>query len=332
MRRFLQSSARILAATTILLTILLSAFWLFAAQPLVSPGPRRSRESADPQRLRQHVEFLTGLEPTRAAKHPVVLDRAAEYLAARLAEAGATVRFQPYSANRRSYRNVLATLGAEHERFVVVGAHYDAFGEFVRNPGADDNASGTAGLVELVRVLAREPLPVRVEFVAYSTEEPPYFASEFMGSAIHAGSVEDRKPEAMICLEMIGYFTEVQPWPSGLLDLMYPDHGQFIGVIGRPRDRALVARIKSGLRARREIEVISYAGPSFDGLDASDHRNYWARGIHAVMISDTAFVRNPNYHTERDTAETLDYLRMGQVVNGLAEAILAWPVPANPES
>lgn len=330
MSRILWSSVRILAAAAILLTILLTSFWVFAAQPLVSAGSRIGRESADPRRLRQHVDFLTGLEPERAAKHPVVLDRAAEYIAARLEETGASVRFQAYSANRRNYRNVLATLGAEHDRFVVVGAHYDAFGEFVRNPGADDNASGTAGLVELVRVLAKQPLPVRVEFAAYSTEEPPHFASEFMGSAVHARSVENRRPEAMICLEMIGYYSEAQPWPSGLLDLMYPDHGQFIGVIGRPRDRSIVARVKAGLRARGEIEVISYAGPHFDGLDASDHRNYWARGIPAVMITDTAFVRNPNYHTEHDTAETLDYVRMSQVVNGIAEAILAWPARASP--
>jgi len=329
MNRAIKSFIRILAVTATLLAILLGAFWLFAAQPLVSPGPRQARASADPQRLRQHVEFLTGLEPTRAAKHPVVLDRAAEYLAARFEEAGASVRFQPYSANRRNYRNVVATLGEEHDRFVVVGAHYDAFGEFVRNPGADDNASGTAGLVELARVLAKESLPVRVELVAYSTEEPPHFASESMGSAVHARSVESAKPEAMICLEMIGYFSDLQPWPSGLLDLMYPDHGQFIGVIGRPSDRELAARIKAALLARREIEVISYAGPFFDGLDASDHRNYWSRGIPAVMVSDTAFVRNANYHTERDTAATLDYVRMSQVVNGLAEALVQWPDDAS---
>lgn len=327
MSRVLRSFVRVLAATVVLLTVLLGAFWLFAAQPLVSPRPRLGHDSADPQRLRKHVEFLTALEPPRAAKHPVVLDRAADYLAARLEEAGAGVRFQPYFANRREYRNVLATLGADHDRFVVVGAHYDAFGEFVRNPGADDNASGTAGLIELARVLAQEALPVRVAFVAYSTEEPPHFASDAMGSAVHARSVENPKPEAMICLEMIGYYSEVQPWPSGLLDLMYPDHGQFIGVVGRPRDRSLVARVKAGLRARGEIEVISYAGPLFDGLDASDHRNYWARGIPAVMVTDTAFVRNPNYHTARDTADTLDFVRMSQVVNGLAEAILAWPPP-----
>jgi Zn-dependent M28 family amino/carboxypeptidase len=326
-KALLRSTTRIAGTAAAVSTALFVAFWLYATQPFAGRAPSRLRASADPMRLRRHVELLAALAPVRDAAHPEVLDQAADYIARELAQAGAEVKSQAYSVRGSRFRNVVGVLGGGQERFVVVGAHYDAFGDAGPNPGADDNASGTAGLLELARLLARESLPVEVHLVAFSTEEPPYYASPFMGSAVHARSVAARKPEAMICLEMIGYFTETQDWPSPLMRLMYPGNGQFIGVVGRPADRPLVARLKSSLAARGEIAVTSYAGPFFDGLDASDHRNYWEIGVPAAMIGDTAFLRNPNYHAPSDVPQSLDYTRMSQVVNGVANALLSWSRP-----
>ncbi len=128
-----------------------------------------------------------------------------------------------------SDRNVIAGWARRLDPLVVVGAHYDAMGELGPNPGADDNASGAAGLVELARLLAAGKPRAAVELVAYANEEPPYFASRNMGSAVHAERLRaaGRRPKAMICFEMIGYFTAKQPWPAWLLARMYPAEGDF---------------------------------------------------------------------------------------------------------
>jgi hypothetical protein len=129
----------------------------------------------------------------------------------------------------------------------------------------------------------------------------------------------------MICLEMIGCFTERQPWPSALLRLLFPNDGEFIAVVGRWPDRALARQLKSAFRGAAGVTAVSYSGPAISGSDASDQRSYWnewPEGIPAVMVTDTAFLRNPRYHTPDDRPDTLDYRRMAQVVDGVANAVL----------
>jgi Zn-dependent M28 family amino/carboxypeptidase len=198
------------------------------------------------------------------------------------------------------YRNVIASLGPATGPLLVVGAHYDSFGDFGPNPGADDNASGTAGLLELARLLHGRSLRQRVELVAYANEEPPWFGSPWMGSTVHARSLRGQDVRGMICLEMIGYFTETQPAPSWLFRLLYPDRGDFVVVAGRWADRDLTRRVKQAIRGS-EFPTHSFTAPRSAGIDASDQRSYWDAGIPAVMVTDTAFVRNPHYHSAGDT-------------------------------
>jgi len=280
-------------------------------QPVVGFRRAEARRSTSPARLEEHVRFLTGVPRSADRESRVVTDYIAKYFR----ESGAVVEEQEFTARRRSYRNVIAHFGPRDPALpvLVIGAHYDTCGDL---PGADDNASGTAGLLELARLLGKSPPATPVMLVAFANEEPPFFGSEQMGSAIHAASLEGRRVSGMICLEMIGYFRGEQRWTSWALSLLYPKKGDFIAVCGGWRDRRLARSTKRALSAAG-IRTVSFTGPRAM-LDASDQRNYWARGWPAVIVTDTAYVRNPNYHTARDTADTLDYERMARVVDGLA--------------
>ena len=278
-------------------------------------GPR-----ADPVLLREHVHYLASTVSPRNPEHPGNLNRAADVIGDLFRAAGAQVSEQPYTADGYKCRNIIARFGGSGAD-LVVGAHYDVCGD---QPGADDNASGMAGLLELARLLGARELASPVELVAFSTEEPPYFGSDEMGSAVHALSLreEGRPLRLMICLEMIGYYSEKQPAPNLLLRLLYPGKGNFVLVAGRWSDRSFVRQIKKGFRGATEVPACSYSGPVSIGVDLSDHRNYWAQGYPAVMVTDTAFIRNPHYHTTGDTEETLDYEKIAGVVDGVLSAVI----------
>jgi len=226
---------------------------------------------------------------------------------------------QVFDARRRAYRNVIARFGPERGSMLVIGAHYDAFCETGDLPAADDNASGTAGLLELARLLGHHPPRVPLVLVAFSTEEPPFFGSDQMGSAVHAESLANQNVAGMICLEMIGYYSEGQTWPNWVFELLYPSRGNFIAVGGGWKDRHLVRHVKRAMSGAGGIPVHSFTGPR-ETLDGSDQRNYWNRGIPAVLVTDTAFLRNPHYHTRNDTFDTLDYVKMARVVDGVFNA------------
>ena len=279
-------------------------------------GPR-----ADPAALRAHVERLCSLTPPRSWGTPEGIEAAGAYVASVLSRTRAVVSFQDYRAGGRTTRNVVARFGPAAGPLTVVGAHYDVYGSL---PGADDNASGVAGLLEIARLLDARTLARPVELAFYSTEEPPFFASAEMGSAVHARSLRERDVavEAMIGLEMIGYFTPKQPFSTLLLTLIYPTRGNFIAVVGRWQDRGLALRLKRSFRGATSVPAVSYTGPVLFGSDLSDHRNYWAAGIPAVMVTDTAFWRNRNYHTATDVPESLDYDSMAGVVDGVLAAVV----------
>lgn len=312
----------------VLLAILfvLAGLWFWITQPLFSQPRLHVTASIDPARLEGHVRMLSIELSPRDESHPQNLDRAADYIRTQFVSAGAVVKEQSYDVARKKYRNVIAGIGPETRSRIIVGAHYDTAGPL---PGADDNASGVAGLIELAHLLGKQQSPVRVELVAYTLEEPPYFRTEHMGSAVHAASLRNEEVEVklMICLEMIGYFSdapESQGFPAPFLKTFYPSQGNFIAVVGRFGDGLLVRHIKRAMRSATALPVYSINAPTFvPGVDFSDQLNYWNAGYDAVMITDTAFFRNPNYHTSQDTADKLDYKRMAMVVAGVYAAVMS---------
>lgn len=280
---------------------------------------------ADPQLLRQHVTALSEELGPRDAGHPENLDRAAIYIRDRFVPFAVRVEEQPYPAAGMTVRNVRAFFGPETDKRIVVGAHYDVAGPY---PGADDNASGVAGLLELARMLGDEDLSMQVELVSWPLEEPPFFYTRKMGSFVHAHSLKEQgiKVRAMIALEMIGYFTDEpgsQRYPLFLLRPFYPPTGNYIAVVGKLFQRNMVQTIRKAMRGASPLPVESINAPRLlPGVALSDHINYWRAGYPAVMITDTAFYRNPNYHTAFDTPDTLDYKRMAQVVEGVKAAVI----------
>ncbi len=278
-------------------------------------------------RLYQDVAFLTSIQPARNHANVASLNRAADYIAGEFGKLACRVSVQTFQIERKEYKNIIASFGPEDAERVIVGAHYDVCGD---QPGADDNASAVAGLLETARLLhANQPdLPYRVDFVAYSLEEPPYFASDRMGSAVHAKSLRDGKVpvRGMICYEMIGYFSDApgsQEFPDPAMAKIYPSTGNFIVVVGKNGQEAFTAKIKAHMKAHSKIDVQSISMGSTQGLGGlSDHRNYWQYGYPAVMINDTAFLRNPNYHRPSDTIDTLDFDKMTEVVRGVYAALV----------
>jgi hypothetical protein len=164
-----------------------------------------------------------------------------------------------------------------------------------------------------------------VELAAYALEELPVFGTREMGSAVHARSLRasGARVRGMICLEMIGFFSKdpkSQRFPIELLGLFYPRQGDFIAVVGRVLDGRLARRVKRSMRSASELPVYSINAPrSLPGVDLSDHASFWEAGYPAVMVTDTAFYRNERYHTEEDTPDTLDFVAMAKVVDGLLQ-------------
>ncbi len=285
--------------------------------------------AADPTRLHADVAFLTAIEPARQYLNLASLNKAADYIRAEFEKlGGAVVTEQPYQAEGQEYRNIIASFGPPEAERIIVGAHYDVCGE---QPGADDNASAVAGLLETARLLQPQAgaLTRRLDFVAYSLEEPPFFATEHMGSAVHAQSLhaEKARVRAMFCYEMIGYFSDApgsQQFPDAALAALYPSTGNFIIVVGQQGQEALTQQVQALMRAHSTIDVQRINLPASQPLAGlSDHRNYWHYGYEAVMINDTSFLRNPHYHEASDTLDTLDFERMAQVVDGVLGALLA---------
>ena len=303
------------------LCFLLLAFAWVVRQPNFGTLPFPDGPRADAAALQRHVEFLASSELPRNARNADGLLRAANYIANAFSLTRARVSEQPYTVTGTTGKNLIARFGPDKGSLLVVGAHYDVFGNL---PGADDNASGVAGLLELARLLDTRQLSSPVELVAFSNEEPPYFGGPEMGSAVHAGVLRDAgtSVHAMICLEMIGYFTPEQPNRGFALHIIYPRTGDFVAVAGRWSDRGIAREVKKSFRGASRLSVVSYSGPSLGILDLSDHRNYWAAGFPAVLITDTAFLRTPNYHSAADIPASLDYQRMAGVVDGILSAVV----------
>jgi len=257
------------------------------------------------------------------------LDGAAERIEKRFAACGYAVSSQEFVYADRTYRNIVAeVIGTEApQQILVVGAHYDTV---TNSPGADDNASGVAGLLALARVLAARPLKKTVRFVAFALEEMPTYRTRNMGSYHYAESLQlsQAHVEGMVCLEMIGYFTDrpgSQHYPLPFMSLKFPKQGDFIAIVGNTRSAAFTRRMVEGFRAATDLPLSTLNAPAVVvGIDFSDHWSFGKFGYPALMVTDTSFYRNPHYHTPEDLPDTLDYERMAKVVEGLRGAIEGW--------
>jgi Zn-dependent M28 family amino/carboxypeptidase len=295
------------------------ALYFVTVQPLVRPTLAKV-PPVSPERLQAHVRMLSETLHPRSVANLTNLEAAADYVHKAFAASGAHISDQWFEDHGEKFRNVIARFGPAEGPLLVIGAHYDSF---ETTPGADDNASGVAGLIELAQLLARHPPRQPVELVAYTTEEPPHFRNESMGSAQHAQSLSTARREVslMLSLEMIGWFNDEagsQTYPIPGMNLLYPDHANFIAIIGRFGDWAHARKAKAAMLGASDLPVFSMnSSVLIPGVDLSDHRNYWNEGYHALMITDTAFYRNPHYHEAGDTYDKLDYRRMAQVVQGV---------------
>jgi Zn-dependent M28 family amino/carboxypeptidase len=282
--------------------------------------------------LYAHVRKLAGEIGERNVFRPQALHATADYLRAQWALQGYQVVSQGYEAHGVLSENLEVTLPgvSRPSEIILVGAHYDS----VRgSPGADDNASGVAGLLELSRALVQAKPARTLRFVAFVNEEPPFFYWGEMGSKVYARRARARGDDIrlMISLEMLGYYSEepdTQRYPPPL-GFFYPDRANFIGFVSNFASRHQLKELVAAFRAHSDFPAESLATFEFiPGVNWSDHRSFWREGYPALMITDTAFYRYSHYHRPSDTPEKLDYPRMARVVTGLQAALATVSSPA----
>jgi len=285
--------------------------------------PPTAEERARAVRLERHVRVLADEIGARSTAFPAGLAAARDYLAATLEELGYEVAREPFESGGATYWNLVAErrgAGAADLPLVLVGAHYDAVHDC---PGANDNATGVAALLELARDLRGRELARTVRLVLFANEEPPFFGTEEMGSRAHARGCRVRGEELalMLSLETLGCYSDEPgsqryPFPFGLV---YPDRGDFVAFVANTASRAQVRRLVEAFRESTPFPSEGVAAPAWiPGIDWSDHGSFWKEGYPAVMVTDTAPFRYAHYHTLADTPDEVDFERLARVTAGVA--------------
>ncbi|WP_034040591.1 M28 family peptidase [Wocania ichthyoenteri] len=283
-------------------------------------NPINTLELTNKSRIKTDLFKITQTPKSRNYQNIKSLNIVANYIKSELTKVCDSVIFQPYKVNGAIYKNVIGSIGMEHKKRIIIGAHYDVCGN---QQGADDNASGVVGLLELARLLSKEQLKYRIDFVAYTLEEPPFFRTKQMGSYVHANYLHTNNipVKGMICIEMIGYYSQKkgsQNYPIPEMTIEYGTIADFITVVQSEKSGAFGKQIELLMKKQQTIKTKSFQGSSLvAGVDFSDHLNYWNFNYPAVMITNTAFYRNKNYHTQNDTIETLDIDKMSAVIEQL---------------
>ena len=304
---------------------LLAFALVWPRQPFRDALPRLADDEALlSRRLRHHLDAFA--RTPHNLDHYPALEAAACYIERELVTLGAHPTLQEFEVLGRPVRNIELTLEPAADRRAsattyVIGAHYDSPDD---SPGANDNGTGVAALIELARMLhASPPLPYRLRLVFFVNEEAPWGKTEHMGSLVHARRLARNGEQVggMIALETLGYFSNARgsqrfPFPFGLV---YPDVGNFVAFVGLPRARGFVHRALRAFRAETAFPSIGGIAPGFlPGIDLSDHWAYDQCGFPAMMITDTAPFRNPHYHTPGDLPETVDCDSLARITSGLA--------------
>jgi Zn-dependent M28 family amino/carboxypeptidase len=286
--------------------------------------PVRDEPSLE-QRLRGHVVTLAGTIGERNVWRPKALHAAADYIRTSFTSAGCVVVPQGYETQGVHCENLEVTLPgrASNGEIIVVGAHYDTV---LGSPGADDNASGVATLIEIACALGPRPLRRTVKLVAFVNEEPPFYFSRQMGSSVYARAARQRGDDVrlMLSLEMLGSYSDApgsQAYPP-LLRWFYPDRGNFIAFVSNLRSRRALDAVVRAFRSCSDFPAERLASPAFvPGVAWSDQWSFWRAGYRALMVTDTAFYRYAHYHAPSDTPEKIDCARMARVAEGLAKAL-----------
>ncbi len=320
-----------------------AAFYYMTAVPGRShtgPLPPLSAVEAETAtRLRAHIEAIA--RGPRNLVHYAALEKAAQYIEAELRALGYRPALQIFEVTGRAVRNIEATIEAVEPAngrgTIVVGAHYDSCGDA---PGANDNGSGTAAVIELARLLAdlRGRSDVRIRLVLFVNEEPPYFHSADMGSYRYARLLAERGEAliGMISLETMGCFLDEpgsQRYPPPF-NLLYPDKGNFIAFVGTLRARIFLHALIRSFRTHTAFPSAGGVAPSFvPGVNWSDHWSFERFGYPAVMVTDTAPFRYAHYHRATDTPDKVDHAKLARVTHGLERVIRdvaspAWPTRA----
>jgi len=317
------------------------SFWILAAVALAAltysmvgmPGRSAAAKAVNlgadetprRDRLRVTVEGLAGAIGERNLYTPEHLEEAARYIESGFREAGYETTPGPFAVGGATVRNIEAVREGSRKRdeIVVVGAHYDSVSG---SPGANDNASGVAALLEIARAFADRQPARSIRFVAFVNEEPPYFQTDNMGSLVYASEARRSSDDivAMLSLETIGYYSDrpdSQKYPLPF-SLFYPDRGNFIGFVGNLSSRHLVRRCVAAFRRHSDFPSEGASPPGWiTGVGWSDHWAFWQHGYAALMVTDTAPFRYAHYHGTGDTPDKLDYDRMTRVVSGLIEVV-----------
>jgi Zn-dependent M28 family amino/carboxypeptidase len=284
-------------------------------------------QQADTTIILSHLKNIVETDQPRNYKNVKVLNAVAYYINSQFKQYADSTSFQKYQVEGKEYKNVIASFGTTNKERIIIGAHYDVCDD---QDGADDNASGVVGLLEIARLLHGKNLKKRIDLVAYTLEEPPFFRTDKMGSYVHANYLKENKIPVigMICLEMIGYFDETkgsQDYPIGLLKLFYGSKGDFITVVRKINSGKFARKFTHKMKKSKLIETKSFQGPKgLVGIDFSDHLNYWKCGFNAVMITNTAFYRNKNYHETTDEIKTLNLSKMAAVIQSVYETSLTF--------
>ncbi|MFC1857747.1 M28 family peptidase [Thermodesulfobacteriota bacterium] len=313
----------------------LAALVLMIGLTAIQPETSGAKESAmidiakTSERLQRHLHVLTQEIGERSVYNPENLEKTAAYIETFFSEIAVPVHREPYLYRDYSVANVVAEIsfGADPKHRYILGAHYDSVAGTV---GADDNASAVAVLLETGRALSvikgSENLDLSVKFVSFALEEPPAYSTRSMGSRVYARRAKKEKEriDGMICLEMVGYTchdANCQDYPFPLMFMGYPEKGDFIGIVGNFSSRNFTKSLYGAFRQNRELPVVKltvpFSGWLLPSVRLSDHASFWDQGFKSVMITDSAFFRNPHYHRASDTMEKLDYVFMAELVKSL---------------
>ncbi|MFK7783632.1 MAG: M28 family peptidase [Crocinitomicaceae bacterium] len=271
--------------------------------------------------IRHQLDTIVNREGFRNYADTSVLSAVGLYIENEFKKHTKNVYRQNYVVRNKEYFNVIGLIGDTTKPRIVVGAHYDVCDTL---PGADDNGTGVVGLLQVMEQLRNDTLgKYCFEIVAYTLEEPPFFGTEYMGSYVHAESLSKRSVDVygMVSLEMIGYFSDAkksQDYPLNFLRMFYGNVGDYITIVRKMNKGPFARRFSSKYKKSDRVRTKKFTGPkSLTGIDFSDHRNYWHFEYDAIMLTDTAFYRNKNYHRISDTVDSIDFARMAAVIDGV---------------